>query len=348
MYETQTKAAVLQRMLGASDQTLDLREGSATFDLLSPAAIEMARAYMELDNVLKFGFADTTYGPYLDMETSTRGIYRKLAVKAAGSVRFGGTDGTVIAAGTVLSTGGNSPILFVTKAAGTIASGSVTVAAEAQVGGISGNVAAGAIALVFGNLSGVASVTNSASFAGGVNEETDAELLARFLEDVRKPATSGNANQYRKWALEVSGISDAKVYPIWAGAGTVKVVLLDGNKRAPTTGKVTEATTYIASQQPIGATATVVGATEVAINVVGTYTLKSGSTLAEARAQIAAALTAYLASLAFVDSTVRYTQIANIVLGVDAVIDYSSLTVNGGTSNITVADGSVAIAGTVT
>lgn len=348
MYETETKAAILQRMLDASDQTLDLREGSATFDLLSPAAIELARAYIELDNVLKFGFADTTYGAYLDLRASERGITRKLAVKAIGSVTFAGTNGTVIASGTVLSTGGNSAVLFVTTAAGTIASGTVTVTAEAQVGGVSGNVAAGAVTLIFGNLAGVTSVTNAAPFAGGINEESDTDLLARFLEDVRKPATSGNANHYRKWALEVSGISDAKVFPIWAGAGTVKVVLLDGNKHAPTSGKVTEVSDYIVTQLPIGATVTVVGATEVAINVAGTYTLKSGATLTEARAQIATALSAYLSTLAFVDPIVRYTQIANIVLSVDAVIDYTSLTINSGTSNITIADGSVAIAGTVT
>jgi uncharacterized phage protein gp47/JayE len=352
MYEAQTKAAILQRMLDASDPALDLREGSVTFDMLSPAALEMALLYPELDNVLRWGFANPdgsgAYGAYLDLRTGERGIYRKAAVKAVGSVTITGTNGTVIAAGTVLSTGGNSPVLFVTTADGTIASGTVTVAAEAQTGGADGNVAANAITLVFGDLSGVAAVTNGAAFAGGVDEETDADLLARYIEDVRKPATSGNANQYRKWALEVSGISDAKIYPVWNGAGTVKVLLVDTVKRAPASPKVTEVAAYIETVRPVGATVTVAAATEVAINVSGTYTLKAGTTLTDAQAQIAAALAEYLKTLAFVDLTVRYTQIANLVLNADAVADYSGLTVNGGTANITVADGSIAVPGTIT
>jgi uncharacterized phage protein gp47/JayE len=348
MYETETKAAVLQRMLDASDQTLDLREGSVTSDLLSTSAIELARAYIEMDNILTFGFADTTYGPYLDYRANERGLTRKAAVKATGSVTITGTNGTAIAAGTILSTGGNTPVLFVTKTDGTIASGYVNIAAEAQLGGVSGNVAAGAITLVFGNLAGVTSVTNAASFDGGTNTESDAELLARYLDDVRKPITSGNANQYRKWALEIAGISDAKVYPIWSGAGTVKVVLLDADKTAPAAPLVTEVTAHIAEVRPIGATVTVVGATEVAINVSATLTLNSGFTLIQAQAQISSGLGAYLKSLAFTDPIVRYTKVANVIGDCDAVADYASLTVNSGTANITIADGSVAIPGTVT
>jgi uncharacterized phage protein gp47/JayE len=347
MFEDQTKATIQQRMLDASDQTMDLREGSVTFDMVAKSAIELSKAYVEMDNVLKFGFADTTYGPYLDFRANERGLTRKAAVKAEGSVTITGTNGTVIAVGTMLSTGGNAPVLFVTTAAGTIASGTVTIAAEAQTGGTAGNVAAGAITLVLGNLAGVASVTNAASFDGGTNTETDAELLARYLEDVRKPVTSGNANQYRKWALEVAGISDAKVYPIWSGPGTVKVVLLDTDKTAPAPAVVTEVTSHIAEVHPIGATVTVVGATEVAINVSATLTLAAGATLVQAQAQITAGLSTYLKSLAFTDPIVRYTKVANVIGDCAAVADYASLTVNSGTANITIADGSVAVAGTV-
>lgn len=348
MYEAQTQAAILQRMLDATDASLDKRQGAITYDMLSPASIEMALAYIELDNVLRYGFADTTYGAYLDQRCNERGITRKVAVQATGSVTFSGADGTLIPAGTQVSTGGTNPVYFTTDAAVTVASGTATVTVTAVSGGITGNVAASAIKLVIGSLSGVLTVTNAASLNGGADTETDADLLARYLDSVRKPSTSGNANQYRSWALEVSGISDAKVYAIWNGNGTVKVVLLDANKRAPTSDKVTEVDTYIEGLRPIGATVTVVGATEVAINVSGTYTLATGATLTDAQTQIAAGLTTYLKTLAFTDPIVRYSQIANVVLDADAVIDYSGLTVNGGTANITIADGSVAVPGTVT
>jgi len=55
----------------------------------------------------------------------------------------------------------------------------------------------------------------------------------------------------------------------------------------------------------------------------------------------------YLKTLAFVDPVVRYSRIANVILDADAVLDYSNLTLNGGTTNISITDGSVAVVGTV-
>jgi uncharacterized phage protein gp47/JayE len=59
-------------------------------------------------------------------------------------------------------------------------------------------------------------------------------------------------------------------------------------------------------------------------------------------------MTDYLKSLAFIDPIVRYSKIASILLDTPSVLDYSNLTVNGGTANVTIADGSVAVGGTVT
>ncbi|MEW9697936.1 baseplate J/gp47 family protein [Paenibacillus sp. SI8] len=347
MYETQTKATVLQRMLDATASDIDKRQGALTFDMLSPASIELALAYVELDNVLKFGFADTTYGNYLDMRCGELGVYRKQAVKATGSLSFTGPNGTVIPKGTQVSTGGNSPIYFVTFADATISGGLITVTAEASVGGASGNVAAAKITLVTGNLNGIISVTNALAFAGGTDTESDADLLKRYIERVQKPATSGNANQYLAWAKEMPGVGDAKVYPIWAGNGTVKVVLLDTDKTAPDPSVVTDVAAHINAVRPIGATVTVVGATEVAINVSAVLTLKAGATLAQAQIQILDGLTAYLKSLAFVDPVVRYTKVANVIGDCAAVADYASLTINSGTANVTISDGNVAILGSV-
>lgn len=335
-------------MLAASPNDLDKRQGSPTFDLLSPAAIELTQAYSELDNVLNFGFTDTTYGPYLDERANEYGLTRKPATVATGSLTFSGPSGTVIPIGTRASTGGATPVYFLTTAAGTIGGGgSVTVAAEAQVAGAAGNVSIGAINTVTGNLVGIVTVTNAANFEGGSDTETDDALRARILERASRPAASGNANHYRQWALEVPGISDAKVYPVWDGPGTVKVVLLDDDKTAPDPTTVTEAADYIESQRPIGATVTVVGATEVAINVSATVTLAPGADINEVEAQITAGVTEYLASLAFVDPLVRYTRIAAVILDIPPVVDYEDLLVNGATSNIVIADGEVAVTGTV-
>lgn len=347
-YENQTKEAILERMLALVDPTIDKGQGSIVFDMLSPAAIETALAYIELDLLLDKGFADSTYGELLDRRAGEMGVTRKIAVKAAGSLTFTGTDGTVIPAGAVVSTDSTDPVFFTTNAAGTIAGGSITVAATERDGGVRGNVAVGEIKIVLGDLAGSVTVTNAAAFTGGVDAESDEALLVRYYDRVRSPATSGNANQYKVWAKEISGISDAKVYPIWNGAGTVKVVLLDGNKRSPVATKVTEVSDYINSVKPIGATVTVQGATEVPINVVVDATIASYATIESVTAQFQAGITDYLGGLSFTDPLVRYTQIQRVILDVPDIVDYVGLTVNGGTANIEIADGSVAVLGTVT
>lgn len=352
VYEAQTKAAILKRMLDGSPLDIDKRQGSVTFDMLSPSAIEMAQAYTELDNVLRWGFASPdgkgAYGPYLDLRGAELGVYRKQALKAVGAVTFSGPNGTVIPQGTQVSTGGEMPVYFTTMAPASVVNGSVTVAAEAVNGGASGNAAAASIKLVLGNLSGILTVSGNAIFSGGVDTESDASLLARYLDRVQKPSTSGNANQYRAWALEVSGISDAKVYPLWNGPGTVKVSLLDAEKRAPNAAKVSEVASYISGVRPIGASVTVIAATEVPITINATLTLKAGRSLVQAKAEIGSALTAYLKTLAFFDSVVRYTQIGAILLNAPSIADYSNLLVNGASTNVTIAEGSVAVPGTVT
>ncbi|GIP55239.1 baseplate J/gp47 family protein [Paenibacillus vini] len=347
MYEYQTKVAILDRMLGASPADIDKRQGSVTYDLLSPAAIELTQAYAELDNVLAFGFADTTYGAYLDMRAKEYGLTRKPAVKATGSLTFTGPDGTPIPRGTLASTGGDTPVYFVTTADATISGGSVTVAAEAQGGGVAGNVGAGAITTMIGDLVGIVAVSNAAHFEGGVDTESDASLKARYFERAFRPATSGNANQYRQWALEVPGVSDARVYPIWDGPGTVKVVLIDADKTAPDPSIVAAVDAHIRPIAPVGADVTVAGAAEVPVNVAAKVTLAAGTQLPDVQAQVASGVRDYLRTLAFADPLIRVTRVANVILDVPGVIDYADIRLNGGTANIAVGDGQVAVLGDV-
>ena len=334
-------------MLENVDPAIDQREGSVTHDLTMPAAIEIANAYIELDAVLALGFAETSEGEYLDMRASEHGVTRKEALKAQGSVILTGPVATVVPEGTRLQTA--AEVFFVTLANVTLTSGTATVNAEAEEAGLAGNVATGEIdALAPGDLYGIVTVTNTAAFDGGADTEDDASLLARLMDRVQRPATSGNAAHYKQWALEVAGVGDAKVYPVWNGGGTVKVVLLDTEKTAPAPSVVDAAAAYIETQRPIGAAVTVVGATELAINVSATLTLDSGIDIADVQTQFTTALTDYLKSVAFTGEQIRYTRIANLLIDVAGVIDYASLTVNGGTANIVPTDVQVGVSGSVT
>lgn len=68
MYENQTYDAIMARLLAAVPDTLDKREGSFIWDALSPAALELAQAYFNLDIAYQQTFAADASGESLEKE----------------------------------------------------------------------------------------------------------------------------------------------------------------------------------------------------------------------------------------------------------------------------------------
>ncbi len=361
----ETEDEILTRMLARVPDDIDKSEGSYIWDALAPAAAEIAQLKIDMRNFLDRAFASTTFGKYLDYRCEEHGLTRKAATKSTGQVKFTGTAGTLIPVGTVVSTTADAAtdtqsVEFVTLADVTIpAEGYVTANIEASVAGDSGNVAAGAIDLLDVPITGVSSVTNEAATTGGADEEDDASLLARFLAKVQSPGTSGNKADYKQWALEVSGVGDAQVVPLWNGNGTVKVVLLDADKLPASQVLVDEVQAYISpdpaqgeGKAPIGATVTAAAATAVNIDVTATVILDGTRTLVNVQADYEDVLVDYFKEIAFSDDpaerAVKYSKVGSLLLDVKGVTDYNNLTVNGGTANIAINTGEVAVKGTVT
>ncbi|MDD3927177.1 MAG: baseplate J/gp47 family protein [bacterium] len=248
----QTDEAILQRMLGTLPSDLDKAEGSFIFDALSPASIELSLAAVWAQEVLSRSFAATTFGDYLDLRCEEHGVSRRAAVKATGTVTFTGTAATVIPAGTYVATqadavAGASSIEFVTTEEVTISgAGTGNVLVEAVDGGLIGNVAAGAISLMMAPVPGISAVTNAAALSGGLDEEDDASLLARYYLRVRYPSAGGNRADYVNWALEVPGVGGVSVVPVRDGAGTVSVAIIDGDKLPADQALVDDVQDYIA------------------------------------------------------------------------------------------------------
>ncbi len=246
----QTFEAILQRMLDALPDDLDKSEGNPLYNALSPAAVELVLAAIWAQEVLRRGFASTTFGQYLDLRCEEHGITRRPAVKATGQVAFTGTPGTVIPAGTQVSTASSETapaIFFATKSNATIGdSGTVTADIEAVEAGVSGNVAAGAITMLAQPIFGVTSVTNAASTTGGLDEEDDTSLLARYLQRVQSPSAGGNKADYVNWAMEVAGVGGVSVIPVRDGPGTVSVAIIDTNKSPASQTLVDSVQNYIA------------------------------------------------------------------------------------------------------
>jgi len=227
----QTFETILARLLSYVPDNYDKSQGSFVYDALAPVAAELTQATIWAQEVLRRGFAQTTFGTYLDLRAEEHGLSRIPASKATGYITFFGDSGTVIPEGTIVSTPSSelAPAVFFRTTTQAVISdaGEVSVPIEALDEGIEGNVAAGAITVLSTPIQGVARIENQQATSGGADTEDDASLLARYLEWVRNPSASGNKADYVKWALEVAGVGSVSVVPLKYGNGTVSVAIVD-------------------------------------------------------------------------------------------------------------------------
>lgn len=255
----QTAENILKRMLAALPDDLDKSEGSYLWDALAPFAIELETGVLWSNFFLQVGFASTAASKipgaittYLDLRCQEHGVTRKAAVKATGQVKFTGAAGTVVPSGTRVGTPadaatGTSSVEFVTTADVTLdGTGVGRAAIEAVEAGVIGNVAVGAISILVTPVSGVSGVTNEAATTGGLDTEDDTSLLARFLQRVQSPGSSGNKADYQNWAMEVAGVGGVSVVPVRDGAGTVAVAIINTNKEPADQTLVDTVQNYIA------------------------------------------------------------------------------------------------------
>ena len=220
--------------------------------------------------------------------------------------------------------------------------GSVTVRIVCDSAGVKGNVEKGKINRFPVTIQGLVSVTNEISTTGGSDKESDVELRKRFTEYVSHPITSGNKWQYISWAKSVDGVGDAKCLPLWNGAGTVKVIIVDSEKQLAGSELINKVQSYIDEQCPIGADVTVTTATAVSINV--TFSADVDESTIES---IKSNIRSYLRDVSFANGYVSYAKIGQTILNTDGVDDYSNLKINSKTENIAISETEIAVLGGV-
>jgi uncharacterized phage protein gp47/JayE len=151
-----------------------------------------------------------------------------------------------------------------------------------------------------------------------------------------------------EWALEVEGVGNCRVVPLWSGNGTVKVIIANANKEGADATLIANTLEHIEELRPVGATVTVVSCVELPINITATFSIDVDNyTIAEVIANIETNIKEYLETLAFKVDYVSYAKVASITLNSLGVNDYTNLKINGGTINIPVDIDEVAILGGV-
>ncbi len=333
MFEEMTYEAILNDMLSRVTNDVDKREGSVIYDALAPCAYQLAQNYFNLNNFIDLVSGDTAVGVYLDRVVADYGITRKKATKAVRKV----TANSTIPLGSRWGLGETTYVIT-----GTLAEQSYT--AQCEQAGETGNLFSGAL-LTLDNIPNVTVILGDVITAGE-EEERDDNLRARFYNQIQSPSTSGNADNYKKWALEVPGVGDAKVYPLWNGNGTVKVIIVDSNMSIDT-GLELPVYEHIEAVRPIGATVTVTSPASKDITVSAKIKLDGTRLLQEVISSFTAGFTEYLRGTIFEAYVVSYAKIGSILLATDGISDYSELLVNGGGSNVVIGETEMPMAGAV-
>ena len=341
----ETKEQILERLMADVDDKYDKTVGSFMYDTQKPRAIEDEKIYARIDKIADRAFVKTATGDDLKEKLREVAIEMRTATYSKGMVTIGGNPGDIVNAGTKVM---SDKLFFTVTTKGTIGeTGTVDVAAICDTRGSAGNVPAGAIK-AFPVSAGFTSVINSEAFTGGYDAETEEEARERYYALAKKPPTSGNKYHYESWAMEVSGVGAARCIPKWNGPGTVKVLIIDQDREEAEQDLIDAVAEHIEEERPVGPTITVMSATPLPISVEVTLDLQKGYTASAVQEQIEAEITAYLKDIAFEQDSVSLAHIGRSILGINGIIDYENLTINGGTSNIDIAEDEVPTLGVVT
>lgn len=340
MYEPRKQEDILQELQDNSTNDRSKYEGTFEYDIFSSNSIEFAK--QEIERFLQYiqAYGQTATDEYLDYKCWEHGITRKQAVKAIGIVTVKGNGlvplGSIFATASGVSFGTTKEVRITKK-------GDIPV--EAINAGIKGNVEPETITVIPMSIPGISSVVNQKATYDGFDEETDDELRARLEFKVQQPATSGNVNHYKLWAMDVEGVGKATVIPIWNGPGTVKVIIIDSNNNPASDDLIKKVYDYIETQRPIGATLTVVAPIVVNVNI-SLKVLKGKGNIDG----IKKVISRYFISSNFDGTVISYAQIGSNILSNSnetQVLDYTNLRVNDGVDNIPLTNEQMPVVGEV-
>ena len=357
-------ADILAAMLSQVDNSLDKRQGSLIQTALGPGAWYLEGLYMDLANLQKNAYVLTAQGEALDLGVANRGLTRKPATAAVRQ----GIFNAPVAAGSVFKTINGADSVNFTSGDQISAEGGVyRYEMTCDTVGIIGNSYSGPIMPITA-IPGLTSAQIGEIITEGTEEETDNALKERYVESFGAVPYGGNISEYRQAILAIPGVGGVQIYPANAynGGGTTLCSIIDddfGPASAALVETVQEAicpfevNTSTPSPNgygiaPIGAAVTITSASALAINITANIRFNSNveNGLATYTDDIKAAISEYITSVAkewgkalvahqiSYPVTVYVARIIYAILSVSAVANVTNLTVNGGSTDLSLTE----------
>lgn len=361
--QDQDADTIHQRMMERLPADIDKTEGGFPYDFTRPTALEKAELLeFFLPETLKIMFPQWAYGEWLDLHATGLGLTRRPPNRATGTVTVEGVPGTIIPAGFVFAVPavGSSPAIeFYTQEEATIPdAGTANIPIAAVEAGASGNVAAASITIMASPITGITTITNEAKTSGGTAEENDDTLRERIAELEKTANTSfvGCDADYIRWAKEIAGVGTVLIdtqyeeeHPNW-----VRLVILDANGEPGNAQILEDVYNHIMRPDdriqrlaPIGAVLFVEAPNGTTIDYyIGGLKLETDTDLDTVLAAFRQNLRTYYIT-AKEEGVVRYTRACAVLSDTAGVVDFDTLTLNGGTENLTILTDGYPVTGNV-
>ena len=351
---TESYEALMERKLDMIDDRRDKRQGSLIYDALAPNAAETASFYADLEMLEDRTFADTAKADDLTRRSAERGVLRKAAVKATFYGEFLDADGMEYPVEIGARFFGETyyyVVLSRTEKEGYIL--------ECETAGACGNEYLGRL-LPLETMTGLAEASLTELRTDGEEEEDDEELRSRYFASFDADAFGGNIADYKRKVSALQNVGGVKVYPVWNGGGTVKLVIIDQGWRTPTETELTELQLQIDPESrgtgygiaPIGHRVTVQGVTEIPVQIELQLALAEGAVMETVLADVRRKSEEYLEELrkTWADSeylTVRLSYLESRALDAAGVVDVLACSINNGSGNAILAANEVPVLGEI-
>lgn len=353
MYEDQTYENILARALAKVATNVDKREGSLVMNAIAPVSAEHANIYILLDSIIRNGYVDTAdVREYVVYRCKERGIIPYEATQATLKGKFN----MEIPLGSRFS---HDELNYTATAFIEEAEGYYYYQMECETAGEIGNKS-------FGELSSIEYINKDLEGAlvelliPAKDEESVESLKERYLNSFDSNPFGGNKQDYKDKTKALDGVGGCIPVPVWAGGGTVKLIIIDSEYNVATPVLVASVQEQMDPNPqgegngiaPIGHTVTVVSAVEKSITVSSKFTLNEGYSWSQLRSSIEEVIKAYLLEMRKVwedgNLVVRISQIETRLLNIEGVLDVTDTKINGADSNLALGQSELPVFGGVT
>lgn len=337
----------------------DTRPSSPIYNTMVGNSAETAQMYEDLKRIEDRTYGDTATGKDLDRRAGERGIVRYSNTQSILKGIFTKNNNGVhipfnVPIGSRFS-GEDLNYIAVQK----IADGEFKMICETS--GEAGN-------RYFGRLTPIDYIHELATaelveiLIPGEDTETDEHLRERYNESFGSQAFGGNIADYKKKTNSIAGVGSTKVYSVWNGGGTVKLVILDSTYNSPSDELITKVQTLIDPEgnqgkglglAPIGHVVTVFGAKSVQINISTKLTFQGSTTFESAKENIKQAIEEYFEELhqkwdKWDNIIIRISHIEMRILNITGILDIESTKINGNAENLMLSDDEIPLLNEVT